>query len=45
MKSKKAIFFDRDGTIISEKEFVDSINKIKFIDQFLKFINKIKKKI
>tara|TARA_Y100000590_G_scaffold11662_1_gene14261 strand:+ start:629 stop:1864 length:1236 start_codon:yes stop_codon:yes gene_type:complete len=43
-QEKKVIFFDRDGTIISEKEFVDSINKIKFIDQFLKFINKIKKK-
>ena len=44
MSEKKAIIFDRDGTIISEKELVNSPKKIKIFNKFFKLINKIKKK-
>ena len=40
----KAIIFDRDGTIISEKELVNSPKKLKVFKKFYKLINKIKKK-
>tara|TARA_Y100000590_G_scaffold370425_1_gene432244 strand:+ start:640 stop:1875 length:1236 start_codon:yes stop_codon:yes gene_type:complete len=41
-QDKKAIFFDRDGTIISEKKFVNSSKKIKVFKKFYKFFDKIK---
>ena len=41
-QDKKAIFFDRDGTIISEKKFVNSPKKIRVFKKFFKFLNKIK---
>ena len=41
-QDKKAIIFDRDGTIISEKKFVNSSKKIKVFKKFFKFFNKIK---
>jgi len=44
IKEQKAIIFDRDGTIISEKKFVDSFKKIKVFNYFYKTLNKIKKK-
>ena len=44
MSKKKAIIFDRDGTIISEKELVNSPKKLKVFNKFYKLINKIKKK-
>ncbi len=40
----KAIIFDRDGTIISEKELVNSPKKLKVFKKFYKLINKINKK-
>ncbi len=43
-EESKAIIFDRDGTIISEKNFVDSHKKIKIFNNFYKTINKIKQK-
>ena len=42
-REKNAVIFDRDGTIISEKKFVNSPKKIKIFNNFYKTINKIKK--
>ena len=42
-REKNAVIFDRDGTIISEKKFVNSPKKIKVFNNFYKTINKIKK--
>ena len=44
VQETKAIIFDRDGTIISEKEFVNSSKKLKVFKKFYKLINKINKK-
>ena len=40
LSKQKALIFDRDGTIVSEKVYLNSKNKISFIPQFLKFIKK-----
>jgi len=42
-KKKLAFIIDRDGTMIDEKNYTDSINKIKFLNDFLFFFKHIKK--
>ena len=43
-QKKIAIVFDRDGTIISEKKFVNSPRKLKVFKKFYKLVKKINKK-
>ena len=43
IKKKLAFIIDRDGTMIDEKNYVNSIRKIKFLKDFLFFFKQIKK--
>ena len=43
-QKKIAVIFDRDGTIISEKKFVNSYKKLKVFKKFYKLIKRINKK-
>ena len=43
-QKKIAIVFDRDGTIISEKKFVNSPRKLKVFKKFYKLVKRINKK-
>ena len=43
IKQKLAFIIDRDGTMIDEKNYVNSIRKIKFLKDFLFFFKQLKK--
>ena len=43
IKKKLAFIIDRDGTMIDEKNYVNSIKKIKFLKDFLFFFKQLKK--